>query len=296
MTRIYILNGPDQGKVFDFEKDTIYVGRSSDNDLQILDRTVSLKHLRIKRTTGGRYLLTDLKSQNGTFFNGNFLSAGIDLEVREGVPIMIGMSIICIGQGCREHLSSFAGPSVLEGALDGNKVIFEERRHGTDQKRRELIYRIYDVLMKEDIKEALEGVIDNIFHLLKRVDRAAIVVSDPEKEGLRKVIFKSRKPSDDAQPVYCSDIVDRVLEKGKAVVISDCRAGVEEDLAETLRILRIESVMCVPLIGISKIIGAFYVDSLNKPYGFRKEDLSLFYDLSRRTAMAIEYGWFTSKL
>jgi putative methionine-R-sulfoxide reductase with GAF domain len=53
--------------------------------------------------------------------------------------------------------------------------------------------------------------------------------------------------------------------------------------------------MCVPLVGTSKIIGVLYADSVNRPYGFRKEDLSLFYDLVRRTALAIEYGWFKSK-
>ena len=52
MTKLYILNGPDIGKVFDIEKDAIYIGRSPDNDVQIKDKTVSRRHLRIKRRDG----------------------------------------------------------------------------------------------------------------------------------------------------------------------------------------------------------------------------------------------------
>ncbi|MBW2000570.1 MAG: FHA domain-containing protein [Deltaproteobacteria bacterium] len=297
MTRIYILNGPDQGKGFDFDKETIYVGRSSDNDIQILDRTVSSKHLRIRRE-GEKYFLTDLNSQNGTFFNGNFLSPGIEMEVKERVPIMIGMSIICIGTGCREHLSSLIRDIPPdEATLSGERALFAERRSRTYQKRRELVYNVYEILMKEDLNEALEGVIDNIFSSLKKVERAVVAIADPETGTIRKIISKTKRPEHGTTPGYSREVVEKVLKEGKAVVISDTRsASAEENLAETLKLYRIESVMCVPLIGISKILGVLYVDSLSSPYGFRKEDLSLFYDLSRRTAMAIEYGWFTSKL
>jgi hypothetical protein len=38
----------------------------------------------------------------------------------------------------------------------------------------------------------------------------------------------------------------------------------------------------------SKIRGVIYVDSIEKPYGFRKEDLSLLTDLSSLAAIAID--------
>jgi GAF domain-containing protein len=46
----------------------------------------------------------------------------------------------------------------------------------------------------------------------------------------------------------------------------------------------------------SQIIGAVYFDSLERPYGFRGEDLSLFMDLSHWTALAIETAQLTSEL
>jgi hypothetical protein len=70
----------------------------------------------------------------------------------------------------------------------------------------------------------------------------------------------------------------------------------EDEIADTLKVSKIESVMCVPLKGTSKIMGALYVDSLNRPCGFRKDDLSLFNDIGGRAAVAIEYAFLTSKL
>ena len=66
MTNLYIVNGSDEGRSFDLKGDTIYIGRSPDNDLQIKDRFVSRKHLRIFRK-GSKYFIEDLRSKNGTF-------------------------------------------------------------------------------------------------------------------------------------------------------------------------------------------------------------------------------------
>jgi hypothetical protein len=45
----------------------------------------------------------------------------------------------------------------------------------------------------------------------------------------------------------------------------------------------------------SQLIGLIYVDSLGRPYGFRKEDLPLFKDLSQMTALAVEKALLSSE-
>jgi pSer/pThr/pTyr-binding forkhead associated (FHA) protein len=98
MTNLYILNGPDKGKSFDLKDDLTYIGRSSDVEVQINDQTVSRRHLKIIRR-GKKYFVTDLKSQKGTFFNGDYIAPGLEIEAKEGVPIAVGMSVICLGEG-----------------------------------------------------------------------------------------------------------------------------------------------------------------------------------------------------
>jgi hypothetical protein len=295
MTKLYILNGPEIGKSFDLEKNTVYIGRSSDNDIQILDKTVSRRHMKIRRA-GNKYFITDLKSQNETFFKGNYLSPGIELEVEEGVPIVIGMSVICIGKGCMEQVGPFLDSIELTKEIDERSGIFTEKREKTNQKKLELIYKVSDILMEEDIKEILEKTLDYIFEFLNRVDRGVIVICDPVIKATREVFYRSKRPDNDTNTIYCKDVLDRVLKEEKAVVIPDARVEMEDEITDTLKNLKIESVMCVPLMGTSKIMGALYVDSLNRPYGFRNEDLSLFNDIGRRTAVAIEYASLTTQL
>ena len=80
------------------------------------------------------------------------------------------------------------------------------------------------------------------------------------------------------------------MENREPLVVSNVEIEMENELIDTLKILKIESVMCVPLICSSQIMGVLYVDSLERPFGFRREDLSLFVDLCQRTALAVEHA------
>ena len=153
----------------------------------------------------------------------------------------------------------------------------------------ELIHKVSNVLMRSlNINEISEKILGYIFDLLKRIDRGAIILIDKETGEISEVITKFKSHINGSDMRYSPDVVDRVIEDGKAVIVLDSSADDEDDLSDTLKILKIGSVMCVPLIIRSKIRGVIYVDSIEKPYGFRKEDLSLFKALSSRAAIAIE--------
>jgi pSer/pThr/pTyr-binding forkhead associated (FHA) protein len=105
MSKLYIMNGPDKGRMFNFSGNTAYVGRLPDNDVQIRDKTISRKHLRIQRR-GNQFVIRDLNSKNGTFINGKILKPGADIEVDEGIPIALGKVFISLGVMCSEELFS----------------------------------------------------------------------------------------------------------------------------------------------------------------------------------------------
>ena len=102
---------------------------------------------------------------------------------------------------------------------------------------------------------------------------------------------KSKKPTSDA---YCAEVVKRVLNDRKPVAFSNVQAEEESGLVDTLKIMKIESVMCLPMLSGTQPIGLIYVDSLGRPHGFRKEDLSLFTDLSQMTALSVQSARFAS--
>lgn len=87
---------------------------------------------------------------------------------------------------------------------------------------------------------------------------------------------------------YSKTIVERVIRTAKPVSMADTSKEEEMNLSDSMKALNIRSVMCVPLISRGNMHGAIYVDSLNAPHGFRKEDLFLLVGLSSPAAVAIE--------
>jgi putative methionine-R-sulfoxide reductase with GAF domain len=295
MTKLYIVNGPEAGRPFELNEGLTYLGRSAENDIQIEDKTVSRKHLKILKKAN-KYYVTDLKSRNGTFFNGNYLGPGVELEIKEGVPIAIGMSVICVGEACKEHMMPFLDSIGLTKEIGQQSGIFEQHRDNSNQRKLQLLYSVSDVLMANlPIRETLQRILDHIFDVLRRIDRGAFVLLDAETQEIREIVFRSKRATDDPNMIFCRDVVDRVIGNGKPIAVSDAETE-EDDIAETLKILKIESVLCVPLMSSSRVIGAVYIDSLERPYGFRREDISFFMDLSQRTALAVEAARLTSEL
>jgi len=79
-------SGPTPGKSFELTKSEIYIGRDIHNDVVINDAEVSRKHARLVIQAGG-YVLEDLGSTNGTFVNGQQLSAVYSLHPGDTVQV-----------------------------------------------------------------------------------------------------------------------------------------------------------------------------------------------------------------
>jgi len=288
MSKLYILNGPDMGRSYELPDGVTYLGRSIDNDIRIEDKTVSRRHLRIVKK-GSKYVVMDLKSRSGTFYNGAYLASGVDHEVKKAVPIAIGMSVVCIGGKPRQEIVSFLDSVELAWESGEQSGMFEVHRERTNQKKLELFYRVAAALSKHSpLDEVLREILDHILEFLSRIDRAAFVLVDPDTETITDVISQPHALSDETHPLYCGDVVRRAIKGRLPMVISNAQSLKEDELADTLKVLNIESVLCLPLISGPRILGAMYFDSRRRLYGFSREDVQLFNDLGRRIVGALE--------
>jgi len=79
-------SGPTPGKTFPIEGDVLTLGREAGNQIVINDAEISRKHIQLV-FQGGKYILTDLGSTNGTFVNGQRLTGQHILQPGEVVSL-----------------------------------------------------------------------------------------------------------------------------------------------------------------------------------------------------------------
>lgn len=294
MTKLHIISGPDKGQSFDLKNGIICIGRSPDNDIQIEDESVSRNHLKIRRE-GNKYFIEDLESANGTYIDGKQISPNTEFEVKEGLPISVGMITICLGKDASEDILAALDSIDLSKELSQDDILHTQDRPMTPEKNMELISKVSNILMQSlNIDEILEKILDCIFDLLKRIERGVVIIIDKETGEISEVIRRSEKAGDDTGAMYSRSVVDRVIREGKPLIILDSYSEDEIDFSESLKLMKIKSVMCVPLISRSQIRGVLYVDSINEQFGFRHNDIVLFKALGSPAALAIENALLSS--
>jgi pSer/pThr/pTyr-binding forkhead associated (FHA) protein len=296
VTDLVILNGPEIGRTLRIREGVSYLGRSLDNDIRIEDKTISRRHLKIE-STRGKLFVTDLSSRNGTFCDGKYVIPGHEVEVKEGIPLAIGMTVICFGEGCKEQIVPFLDTVSLIREKGKKQDAVEDRRSETDQKREELLSKVSLTLKGSGpLRIILENVLGHIFHHLKRLDRGAFVLVDPETLQAIETICRVNKSSEDISAPFSIEVVQRVVEGGKPLIFSKGYTEEKNALVDTLKVQKIESVICIPLINGSRIMGVIYADSLKRPDGFRKDDLLILLDIGQRVALAVETDRLASDL
>ena len=91
--QLIMRSGPTPGAAFTLEGDQIDVGRDSTNEIVINDAEISRRHARLT-FQGGKYVLEDLGSTNGTFVNGQRLAG--PRVLKPGEVVSFGEQIVMI--------------------------------------------------------------------------------------------------------------------------------------------------------------------------------------------------------
>src|SRR5689334_19131331 len=91
--QLIMRSGPTPGAAFTLEGDQITIGRDSVNEIVINDAEISRRHARLT-FQGGKYVLEDLGSTNGTFVNGQRLAGPRVLKA--GEVVSLGEQIVMV--------------------------------------------------------------------------------------------------------------------------------------------------------------------------------------------------------
>ncbi|HID64584.1 MAG TPA: FHA domain-containing protein [Anaerolineae bacterium] len=108
---LILREGQGMGTRWMIDRDNVIIGREEDCDIVLPSRQVSRNHARIRRS-GGRHILEDLGSKNGTFVNGRQLTEPYTLQDGDEVQIALSFKLFFVDAGATVPL------------------FFEERRAG----------------------------------------------------------------------------------------------------------------------------------------------------------------------
>jgi transcriptional regulator with GAF, ATPase, and Fis domain len=213
--------------------------------------------------------------------------------IKDGVPLAIGMTVICFGEADRKQVVPFLDTVSLirkkgkkDGVSEGQAVRFAHKREDLHS---EVSLALKDSGMLKDI---LGKVLEHIFYHLKRIDRGAFVLADPDTLQISETICRVNKSCTDTIAFFSEEVVQTVLKRGKPLIFSKGYPAERNGFFDTLEVHKIQSVMCVPLNNGSRIMGAMYVDSLKRPDGFPEDDLLILLDIAQRVALSVEADQF----
>jgi len=274
VNEVYIIDGPMKGNTYSLNEGTTTIGRGADNDIRLLERDISRHHAQLIKKDDKLFAL-DLASLQGVFVNGEQIDPGVEVEVAEESSIQIGKSILAFQKK----------PPKEELVPEPSDNEYSTYLHSL-----ELLLNVSNVLAQSlDIEEVFNEVVNQIFHLLTRIDRGAILLLDKETGKLTEVVSKARKEGEaSSQSHYSRTIVMRSINRGKPIIMSDTSYANTSELSDSIEQMNVRSVMCVPLIYKGETKGVLYVDTIGLPEGFRKNDLKLLAALSNTAAIAIE--------
>jgi len=293
-----VIGGPIKGESFTLNDDVTTIGRSSDNDICISDIGASRHHAKFVKK-GDKIVILDLKSSQGVFIDGEKIEPGLEVELKKDTTLMIGNTILSFQK------ASFAKTMAKPYAFTAPPEPVDSSKPSEDSSRNyiqslELLLKVSNIFAQSlNIQELLSLVIDQILTLLKRINRGAILLLNKETGKLQEVVSKTRIDDKDnlfSKINYSRSIVNRAIRERKPVKISNTSLVNKTNLSDSMEQMNIMSVMCVPLMYKEDILGVIYVDSIDLPEGFRKDDLELLTGLSNTASIAIENARLYSDL
>lgn len=306
MLILTVIQGPDKGRRFELpDHEPQQIGRSSEA-LPLTDQTISRRHAEMT-PDGGRWILRDLGSSNGTFVNGVRVTEARTLH--PGDQIRAGTTLVIFGE--HEKLKR----SKMEGVrLAGRKEIEINVEHtvasnddsmimsSPDPKQSaefqlsiiyELVNLIGTITDKQELHEKVMEVVFNYFD----ADRGFILVTEKNGDPPEPVVVRKRHDGgrnllpelrDKGKPITISrTIVQYVMAKGVGVLSSNAMNDQRFAAGDSVQGYGIRSAMCVPIKYKDRIYGVIQVDSKIANYTYTEDQLTLLTAIGVQTGLAL---------
>ena len=271
------------------------IGRHPECTIVVEAGAVSRFHAKVAHE-GESYLVSDSGSRNGTYLNGELVTAPTALKEGDRIRISeVEFSFLA------DSAPAFAGSEMtFEGANFGIMMVddreasqkpFEsghsmvEIRNSVDgfamsataEAKLEALGQIISALGGAMVvDEVLPKILTSLFKLFPAADRGFIVMQDEEGNLIPRWV-KTRGDQDETETIRISKtIVRKVMESREAILSMDASDDSRFDSSQSIADFSIRSMICAPLLDSdNQAIGVLQIDSTQGRGQFREDDTDL---------------------
>jgi len=291
MLCLRVVKGRDQGKTVDCPGESVSLGASSDNALQLTDPFISRHHGKFSRSAD-RWTYTDLGSTNGSAVKRGDERIEVNpsaspVEVSVGDCILVGESIIEI---------ELAKPQI-EDAAPTQTIIASRTRNDLASSRMRQRESIEDLAASYDLEQSislafepedmLDAILEAILDAFPGATHAIILLVDKTTLQSRRQIARVRgeERRHEGELVISSSVANRVLHEGRSMLFKDLPAEFEG--AQSVISTGLTSSLCAPLWTGEETVGLIQVENRGGKGDFTERDVDRLSLFANRAALAI---------
>ena len=285
---LYLSGSPGgQFVVWPLDKPRLTIGRSSRNELQLGDFTVSKEHAEIT-VEGDHVLIRDLGSRNGTRVNG--IEAGDPLPLRPGDQVEIGHVALVVSperpQPPLELDESAVAGSSLRIRLD--QVL--ERRALSATGGHSLVQLLAQAGQLLVLPRPLKETCDQILGIVAQAvpaSRYVVLIQEKKEAPPVQVAARIRAGATEKPLMLSRAILHTVLEECSSVLTADAAEDKRFKAQESIVAQAVHSAMAVPLFDNERVLGLIYVDRQDMTGPFAQEQLEVLTLLANMAAVKL---------
>jgi transcriptional regulator with GAF, ATPase, and Fis domain len=279
--RVVAMSGSAKGETYRLSNARVTLGRDNSNIVQIGDAAVSKKHCLIE-AKGNEFELIDLESHNGTFVNGLPIKRR---SLLHGDIIRLGTSELVFLTDQESDGASVAVQYTDEATQESLKTVHLPSAHNPHspadigRMARDLngLFKIAKSINSiRDLAALQSNLLELIFEVVPAEVGAILLMGGPEEEPTSTHIHERHLGKARSLCIRRS-MVHRALWEQSSVFTessTDVAAG--------------ENIVCVPLIGVQKTIGAIYLSSMGLTMQFGEEHVQFLNSAAGIAAVTLE--------
>jgi transcriptional regulator with GAF, ATPase, and Fis domain len=307
--RLELLVGPEPGRVFDSDADSLTLGQAPESDVRLAGPCISDHHARIVLSPSGAYV-EDLRSEQGTLLERGGLCLDLGPLSHWRRPLMSG-DVLVLGSGggaCRLRVT--LAPELEPEHVVSVRLLSEPPQHaGSDRLNTDILrswHRAQRAIAEAGgLHDVLTAVCDAALSLLANATHVTIVLgedpgaSSEQPQAFTPMLTRVRRadgtfytPTDGV--AVTRSVFRKVIRERAAVLAAD--APSEAFSSESLLGASIRSTLAVPLWKAGFIVGVLQVDNRDAPAMFDANDMEALAVLAANASLAVVNGWLIDKL